>query len=128
MFQFGFWELCIVFVVALLVIGPDRLPASARVLMRWTKQIRELASGVQHEIQRELSTDELMEIAREKQRQIENWYPADTEHDPVQPTSQADAPADSVQESESDSNSDQARPKSAAKKSRGPKTKTAKRS
>ena len=40
MFDIGFWELAVIFVVALLVLGPDRLPAVARTGGRWASKAR----------------------------------------------------------------------------------------
>ncbi len=40
MFDIGFQELIIIFVVALLVFGPEKLPEISRTLGRWVIQIR----------------------------------------------------------------------------------------
>jgi sec-independent protein translocase protein TatB len=40
MFDIGFQELIIIFVVALLVIGPDKLPEFSRKLGRWVNEIK----------------------------------------------------------------------------------------
>ncbi|MDA8083669.1 MAG: Sec-independent protein translocase protein TatB [Nitrospiraceae bacterium] len=40
MFDIGFQELIIIFVVALLVFGPEKLPEISRTLGRWVVQIR----------------------------------------------------------------------------------------
>lgn len=59
MFDFGFWELVVVMVVALIVVGPERLPQLARTAGLWMGRLRRMADGVREEIQRELAAEEL---------------------------------------------------------------------
>ena len=44
MFDFSFWELLIVAVVILLVVGPQRLPTVARTIGRYVAKLRSLSS------------------------------------------------------------------------------------
>lgn len=59
MFDIGFWELALVGIVALLVLGPERLPETLRTLGRWWGQARRTVSSVQAEIEREIGMDEI---------------------------------------------------------------------
>ncbi|GBE11236.1 sec-independent protein translocase protein TatB [bacterium BMS3Bbin12] len=59
MFDFGFWELVVVMVVALVVVGPERLPQIARTAGLWIGRLRRMADGVREEIQRELAAEDL---------------------------------------------------------------------
>ncbi len=59
MFGFGFWELVVVMVVALVVVGPERLPQLARTAGLWIGRLRRMTDGVREEIQRELATEDL---------------------------------------------------------------------
>lgn len=59
MFDIGFWELVLVFVVALVVVGPERLPELARTLGLWIGKARHMVSEVKGEVERELRMDEL---------------------------------------------------------------------
>jgi sec-independent protein translocase protein TatB len=59
MFDFGFWELVVVMVVALIVVGPERLPRIARTAGLWIGRWRRIADGVREEIQRELAAEDL---------------------------------------------------------------------
>ena len=59
MFGFGFWELVVVMVVALVVVGPERLPQLARTAGLWIGRLRRMADGVREEIQRELAAEDL---------------------------------------------------------------------
>lgn len=62
MFDIGFWELSIIMVVALLVIGPDRLPGLARKAGILTGKARRLVQSVREDIDRELAADELRKV------------------------------------------------------------------
>ena len=68
MFDMGFWELLLIGVVALVVIGPERLPKVARIAGLWLGRARRTLSSVQDEIRRELKADELKEILDKQAR------------------------------------------------------------
>ena len=55
MFDIGFWELIIIAIVALLVVGPDRFPAFARQAGKWFGKFRRLINNLQRELKQELS-------------------------------------------------------------------------
>jgi sec-independent protein translocase protein TatB len=59
MFEIGFWELVLIGLVALLVVGPERLPALARTLGVWTGRLRRMVAQVKEDIEREIRADEL---------------------------------------------------------------------
>jgi sec-independent protein translocase protein TatB len=72
----GFWELCVVFVVGLVVLGPERLPTAIRSIARWIKTIRQLANNVQAEINEELRVHELHQnLKKAEQQGMENISP-----------------------------------------------------
>ncbi len=58
MFDIGFWELVIIATVALLVVGPDKLPALARETGKWLGKFRRMINNLQRELTQELSMDE----------------------------------------------------------------------
>ena len=62
MFDVGFWEISLIGVIALLVIGPERLPGAARTVGLYVGRIRRYVSHVQADIQRELRADELRKM------------------------------------------------------------------
>jgi sec-independent protein translocase protein TatB len=66
MFDVGFWELILIGVVALLVIGPERLPKVARIAGLWVGRARRTLSSVKDEIDRELKAQELQEILKKQ--------------------------------------------------------------
>lgn len=59
MFDVGFSELLIIAVVALLVLGPERLPTAARFTGLWVRRARAQWYSVKSELERELANEEL---------------------------------------------------------------------
>lgn len=59
MFDIGFWELTIIAIIALLVIGPDKLPDVARTAGKWIGRARRFVGDVKTDIDRELKQEEL---------------------------------------------------------------------
>ncbi len=66
MFDVGFLELLVVGVVALLVIGPERLPKLARTAGLWVGKGRRFVSSVKADIEQELKTEELNRILEQQ--------------------------------------------------------------
>ncbi len=59
MFDIGFWELLLIAVVALVVVGPERLPKLVRVVGLWVGKANASIQSVRSEISRELRAEEL---------------------------------------------------------------------
>jgi len=59
MFDIGFWELTTIAVIALLVIGPDKLPGVARTAGKWVGRARRFVGDVKSDIDREIKQEEL---------------------------------------------------------------------
>lgn len=59
MFDFSFGEISLIAVVALLVLGPERLPRVARTAGALVRRARHSWQNVREEIERELQADEL---------------------------------------------------------------------
>lgn len=66
MFDVGFWELVVVGVVALIVIGPERLPGFARTVGLWLGRMRRFVASVKADIEREVRAEELKRIMEEQ--------------------------------------------------------------
>ena len=67
MFDVGFSELCMVALVSLLVIGPEKLPQVARVLGFWLGKLRSMAANMQAEIKAELHAEEMQRMLQEQE-------------------------------------------------------------
>ena len=59
MFDFGFSELLVVAVVALVVLGPERLPKAARFAGLWVRRARSQWDSVKQELERELHAEDI---------------------------------------------------------------------
>ena len=59
MFDFGFWEIAIIGVITLIVVGPERLPALARKAGVIMGKLNKFLNKVKADINEELKTDEL---------------------------------------------------------------------
>jgi len=62
MFDIGFSELLVIAVVALLVIGPERLPKVARTAGHMFGRLQRYVNDVKADIQREMELDELRKL------------------------------------------------------------------
>ena len=67
MFDVGLSELLVIGLVALIVIGPKRLPEVARAAGRWAGRLRRFVSDVKQDLDRELHQAELSELRQLKQ-------------------------------------------------------------
>ncbi|MFP6791861.1 MAG: Sec-independent protein translocase protein TatB [Pseudomonadales bacterium] len=59
MFDIGFPELVIVSVVALLVIGPEKLPEAIRSMSLWVGRVQRSFASIRREIESEIGADEI---------------------------------------------------------------------
>jgi len=78
MFDIGFWELCVVGVVALIVLGPEKLPRAARTAGLWLAKARRTLATVKEEVKRELELEDLKHISAS--------YPSKTDPDANTPS------------------------------------------
>ncbi len=70
MFDIGFLEILIVGLVALLVVGPERLPGLAHTAGKWIGKGRRMIATVKLEIDKEIKAEELKEILAEQKRKM----------------------------------------------------------
>jgi sec-independent protein translocase protein TatB len=69
MFDIGFFELLLIAVVALVVLGPEKLPTAVRTVGLWVGRAKRTIGGIQREISEELRMEELKRTsAIEKER------------------------------------------------------------
>ena len=65
MFDVGFQELFLLGVIALLVVGPERLPGLARTVGVWVGKAQRLVGQVRADVERELRADEIRKSMKE---------------------------------------------------------------
>ncbi|MEM5529520.1 Sec-independent protein translocase protein TatB [Gammaproteobacteria bacterium AS21] len=71
MLDIGFAEILIVAVVALVVLGPEKLPMAIKTLGMWIGKAKRTISGIQSEISEELRLDELKRTTAVAKEQLE---------------------------------------------------------
>jgi len=59
MFEFGAGELVLVFMIALLVLGPQRLPKVAAEIGKWVGRARRTATQLRRQLEREIELADL---------------------------------------------------------------------
>ncbi|GAB4287899.1 MAG: hypothetical protein Kow0083_00320 [Methylophaga sp.] len=64
MFDIGFWEILLIAVVALIVVGPERLPRLIRVVGLWFGRAQASLQSIRSEINRELRAQELRDALK----------------------------------------------------------------
>jgi sec-independent protein translocase protein TatB len=74
MFDIGFTELLLIGVVALVVLGPERLPGAVRTAGLWIGRIKRSFSAIKAEVEREIGADEI-------RRQLHNEQILDLERE-----------------------------------------------
>ena len=71
MFDIGFSELLIVAIVALIVLGPERLPKAVKTAGMWLGRIKRTMGNVQKAISEELRIEEMRSNAKAQQEKLE---------------------------------------------------------
>jgi sec-independent protein translocase protein TatB len=61
MFDIGFWEIALISIIGLVVLGPERLPTAIRSVMQWINTAKGMANSVKSEISQELKLHEMNE-------------------------------------------------------------------
>jgi len=73
MFDIGFWELSLIGIVALLVIGPERLPAVARTVGKYVGRANRFVANIKDDINKELKDEDLKKILAEQQKLADEY-------------------------------------------------------
>lgn len=68
MFDIGFSELLLVFVIGLVVLGPKRLPIAVKTVVGWIRALRSLATTVQNELTQELKLQEFQDSLKKVEK------------------------------------------------------------
>ena len=74
MFDIGFWELTIIGVVALVVIGPERLPGVARTVGIYVGKAKRFVSSVQEDLKQEVERSEALGKLKEEQHYLKDMH------------------------------------------------------
>ena len=71
MFDIGFWELSLLGLIGLMVLGPERLPAVARVVGGYLRKARRTWANVRTEIEAELAASEIRDAVRKPVEEVQ---------------------------------------------------------
>ena len=72
MTEVGFFEIILIGIIALIVIGPERLPGLARTAGMWVGRARRMVSNVKKDIEKEIEADELKKTLAEQKQAFED--------------------------------------------------------
>ena len=70
MFDFGMWEIAIIFVITLIVVGPEKMPALARKAGLYVGKFRKFISKIKNDINSEIEAEELKEQLSVKNEEL----------------------------------------------------------
>lgn len=76
MFDIGAWELMLIGVLGLVVLGPDRLPVAIRKVRGWINSVKSFGDGVKSELSTELRIHELhANLKKAEENSMKNLSP-----------------------------------------------------
>ncbi len=76
MFDIGFWELTLIGIMGLVVLGPERLPVAIRTIKGWVTGVRKFSDSVKSELTEELRIHELhANLKKAEQADMTNLSP-----------------------------------------------------
>ena len=96
MFEVSFPELVILGAIALLVLGPERLPKAARFVGLWVRKARAQWFAMKNELEQELANEELrrsMQETRQALQDLQQGVQMEASAPPSSPTSPSTPPA-----------------------------------
>ena len=70
MFDFGMWEIAIILVITLIVVGPEKMPALARKAGLYVGKFRKFISKIKNDINSEIEAEELKEQLSVKNEEL----------------------------------------------------------
>ena len=70
MFDFGMWEIAVIFVITLIVVGPEKMPALARKAGLYVGKFKKFVSRIKDDINSEIEAEELKEQLSVKNEEL----------------------------------------------------------
>jgi sec-independent protein translocase protein TatB len=87
MFDIGLTELIVLAIIALVVLGPEKLPHAARMAGAWMGRIRRMIINVQADIESEVAAQEMRERIRKEMEKVTSLDKTESRDDePTKPT------------------------------------------
>lgn len=88
MFDVGFWEILLILILGLVVIGPERLPGAARTAGLWVGKARRYIEGVKSDVENEFDVSEFKRIVHNQEVQLNELQSQLNEKHSVDPDDQ----------------------------------------
>ncbi|OUR63088.1 twin arginine-targeting protein translocase TatB [Colwellia sp. 39_35_sub15_T18] len=80
MFDIGFFELLLISIIGLVVLGPDRLPVAIRTISDWLSGIKRFSNSIKTELTEELNIQELgADLKTSEKLNLQNFSPEITD-------------------------------------------------
>lgn len=70
MFGFSVWEIFLILVIALLVVGPERLPGLARTIGTWVRKIKKFVANAKAELDSEFNLQDMKSLLNSQESEI----------------------------------------------------------
>ncbi|HEX6549989.1 MAG TPA: Sec-independent protein translocase protein TatB, partial [Gammaproteobacteria bacterium] len=70
MLEGSFWELALIFILALIVFGPERLPGMARTAGLWIGRARAVVRNLTEQLERELAAEDMRKAAADARQAL----------------------------------------------------------
>ncbi len=71
MFDLGLWEVLVIFLIGLLILGPERMARTARVLGYWIGRARGAFNAAKSEVERELRIEDLRKAGDSIRKEVD---------------------------------------------------------
>lgn len=71
MFDLSFWELAVILVVAVIIVGPERLPSLAYKAGQWVTKVRRFVTNAKAEMESEFNTGELRKLLNAQEEEMQ---------------------------------------------------------
>ena len=83
MFDLSFWEILVIGIIAVIVVGPERLPGMAYTAGKWITKVKRFVANAKAEVESEFNTAELRKLmsAQEEEMQKLRQLMEETRHD-----------------------------------------------
>lgn len=70
MFGFSVWEIFLILVIALIVVGPERLPGLARTIGTWVHKVKKFVANAKAELDSEFNFQDMKDILNSQESEI----------------------------------------------------------
>ncbi len=71
MFDLSFWELAVILIVAVIIVGPERLPSLAYKAGQWVTKVRRFVANAKAEMESEFNTGELRKLLNTQEEEMQ---------------------------------------------------------